>query len=40
LFPGLWLEVAALTNGHLAQVLAQLQFGLISPEHSAFAADL
>jgi Uma2 family endonuclease len=36
-FPGLWLDVAALLKGDLATALAQLQHGLASEEHHAFA---
>ncbi|MCU0491790.1 MAG: Uma2 family endonuclease [Chloroflexaceae bacterium] len=36
-FPGLWLDRAALLKGDLATVLAQLQQGLSSKEHNAFA---
>ncbi|MBE9011094.1 Uma2 family endonuclease, partial [Pseudanabaenaceae cyanobacterium LEGE 13415] len=32
-FPGLWLEVAALLNGEMFVVLNTLQLGLQSPEH-------
>lgn len=39
-FPGLWLDVAALRQGALAQVLATLQQGLQTPEHAAFVAEL
>jgi Uma2 family endonuclease len=39
-FPGLWLDAAALLAGDLARVLAVLQQGLGSPEHQAFVADL
>lgn len=39
-FPGLWLPVDALWAGDLAAMLAALQQGLASPEHSAFVADL
>ncbi len=37
-FPGLWLDPAALLRGDLAQVLAVLQQGLASPEHADFLA--
>jgi len=33
-FPGLWLDAAALIRGDLAQVMAVLQQGLASPEHA------
>jgi Uma2 family endonuclease len=36
LFPGLWLAKAALLSGDMAQVLAVLQQGLNSPEHTEF----
>ncbi|MCI0523919.1 MAG: hypothetical protein L0Y75_01530 [Acidobacteria bacterium] len=39
-FPGLWLDVRALLNGDMAQVLAALQQGLAAPEHAAFAEQL
>jgi Uma2 family endonuclease len=39
-FPGLWLDPAALIRGDLAQVLAVLQRGLASPEHAAFVSRL
>jgi len=39
-FPGLWLDTMALLKGDSAKVLAQLQRGLASPEHAAFAAAL
>lgn len=39
-FPGLWLDGAALLAGDLARVLAVLQDGLKSPEHAAFVARL
>ena len=39
-FPGLWLDPAALVGGDLATVLAVVQQGLASPEHAAFAARL
>jgi hypothetical protein len=35
-FPGLWLQPAALRSGDLAGMLAVLQEGLASPEHTAF----
>lgn len=35
-FPGLWLQPAALWSGDLAGMLAVLQEGLASPEHAAF----
>ena len=39
-FPGLWLDPAALLRGDLACVLAVLQQGIASPEHAAFVAKL
>ena len=39
-FPGLWLDPAALVRGELATVLAIVQQGLGSPEHMAFVARL
>jgi Uma2 family endonuclease len=39
-FPGLWLDPAALLGGDLARVLAVLQQGLASLEHTAFVARL
>jgi len=39
-FPGLWLDAAALTRSDLATVLQVLQRGLGSPEHAAFVAQL
>lgn len=39
-FPGLWLDSAALIAGDLARVLAVLQQGLASPEHAAFVERL
>jgi Uma2 family endonuclease len=39
-FPGLWLDPAALVRGDLATVLAIVQQGLASPEHVAFVARL
>ena len=39
-FPGLWLDAAALLRGDLAQVLAVLQEGIASPEHAAFVVRL
>ncbi|HXP62871.1 MAG TPA: Uma2 family endonuclease [Dongiaceae bacterium] len=35
-FPGLWLDAAALLRGDMKAVLAALQRGLGSPEHSAY----
>lgn len=39
-FPGLWLDAAALTRGDLAAVVAALQVGIASPEHAAFLEQL
>jgi hypothetical protein len=39
-FPGLWLDATALLEGNMAQVLAQLQEGLKSPDHAAFIREL
>jgi Uma2 family endonuclease len=39
-FPGLWLDGAALLAGDLRRVLDRLQDGLKSPEHQSFAAQL
>jgi Uma2 family endonuclease len=39
-FPGLWLDSAALLRGDLAGVLALLRQGLTSPEHTAFVQRL
>jgi Uma2 family endonuclease len=39
-FPGLWLDPAALTEGELARVLEVLQQGLAAPEHAAFVERL
>jgi Uma2 family endonuclease len=39
-FPGLWLDVAALLAGDMAQVLKVLNQGLESPEHAAFVSRL
>ncbi len=39
-FPGLHLAVTALLNGNLAEVLAELQRGLATPEHAAFVEGL
>jgi Uma2 family endonuclease len=39
-FPGLWLDPAALVRGDLATVLAVVQQGLSSTEHVTFAAGL
>lgn len=39
-FPGLWLAVRELLTGNMQSVLAVLQTGLQSPEHSAFVQKL
>jgi Uma2 family endonuclease len=39
-FPGLWLDPAAMLRQDLAAVLAVLQQGLASAEHTAFVAHL
>jgi Uma2 family endonuclease len=39
-FPGLWLNTAALLRSDIAGVLATVQQGLASPEHQAFVAHL
>jgi Uma2 family endonuclease len=39
-FPGLWLDPAALLRGDLAAVLATVQQGLSSPEHADFVSRL
>jgi len=39
-FPGLWLDVPALLQGNLTQVMENLQKGLNAPEHNAFVARL
>ncbi len=39
-FPGLWLDVAALLRGDLRSVLAAVRCGVDTPEHGAFAAAL
>jgi Uma2 family endonuclease len=39
-FPGLWLDPAALVGGDLARALAVVQQGVASPEHAAFVARL
>jgi hypothetical protein len=39
-FPGLWLDAAALVQRNLARVLQVLQQGLASPEHVAFVEKL
>jgi hypothetical protein len=39
-FPGLWLDAAALLAGKLACVLAVVQTGIQTPEHQAFVEPL
>ncbi len=39
-FPGLWLDAAALVGGDMGRVYAVLQQGLASPEHADFVARL
>ena len=39
-FPGLWLDVPALIADNLANLLATLQRGLSSDEHTSFVAQL
>ncbi len=39
-FPGLWLEPAAMVRGELAGVLDILRQGLATPEHAAFVDQL
>jgi hypothetical protein len=39
-FPGLWLDAAALLKGDLARVLSVLQEGLKTPDHAAFVQEL
>ena len=39
-FPGLWLDVAALLAQDMAKLLSVLQQGLAAPEHAAFVARL
>jgi hypothetical protein len=39
-FPGLWLDAAALVGGDMAKVLQVLRQGLATPEHAAFVAKL
>jgi hypothetical protein len=40
IFPGLWLDPAALVRGDLATVLAIVRQGQASPEHGAFITRL
>ena len=39
-FPGLWLDAAALLRGDMPQVLATVQQGTASPEHAEFVRRL
>lgn len=39
-FPGLWLDAAALAHENMDRVLRVLEEGIRSPEHAAFAANL
>jgi Uma2 family endonuclease len=39
-FPGLWLDAAALLKGNLARVLAVVQQGIATPEHAEFVRRL
>lgn len=39
-FPGLWLDAAAMTSGHLKRVIQVLQQGLASAEHAEFVSQL
>lgn len=38
IFPGLWLDTAAMLSGNLAQVIDCVQKGIASPEHQQFLA--
>jgi Uma2 family endonuclease len=40
IFPGLWLDIAAMLQGNMAQVLAVLQGGISSEEHQVFVQQL
>ncbi len=40
IFPGLWLDPAALLDGDVKRLMAVLRLGLASPEHSTFVARL
>jgi Uma2 family endonuclease len=40
IFPGLWLDVAALLDGQMMAVLNTLQAGITTPEHQAFVQAL
>ena len=39
-FPGLWLDAAALLSGELSRVLKVLQSGVLSPDHATLVARL
>ena len=39
-FPGLWLDAVAMTEGNLTRVLEVLQRGIASAEHNAFVAQI
>jgi hypothetical protein len=39
-FPGLWLDLAALLRGDLARVMEIAQQGIATPEHAAFVENL
>jgi hypothetical protein len=39
-FPGLWLDPAALVRGDIGRVLDVLRSGLASPEHATFVEQL
>jgi Uma2 family endonuclease len=39
-FPGLWLDAAALLSGDMQKVISTLQAGIASPEHAAFVRAL
>jgi Uma2 family endonuclease len=39
-FPGLWLDAAAMLSGDRARVLAAVQQGIATPEHQAFVEQL
>ena len=40
IFPGLWLDPAALIVGNYARILEVVQMGIVTPEHQAFVARL
>jgi Uma2 family endonuclease len=40
IFPGLWLDSAAMVRGDMVAVLQKLQEGIASPEHAAFVSKL